>query len=143
MNKIIEEANEQTRIVNANFDNTASRESSESLKLKLNSLTKRIENFEDSSLAENDKMDEIRLQMKNYPAQVMQLSLDVEMRTQQLKLDCEKQLQDYSREYEDSISKIRDYVSKTLKNFKEEQDRTQDPNELKSYDMMEKLFKLT
>ena len=143
MNKIIEEANEQTRIVNANFDNTASRESSESLKLKLNSLTKRIENFEDSSLVENGKMDEIRLQMKNYPAQVMQLSLDVEMRTQQLKLDCEKQLQDYSREYEDSISKIRDYVSKTLKNFKEEQDRTQDPNELKSYDMMEKLFKLT
>ena len=81
--------------------------------------------------------------MKNYPAQVMQLSLDVEMRTQQLKLDCEKQLQDYSREYEDSISKIRDYVSKTLKNFKEEQDRAQDPNELKSFDMMEKLFKLT
>ena len=61
MNKIIEEANEQTRIVNANFDNTASRESSESLKLKLSSLTKRIENFEDSSLVENGKMDEIRL----------------------------------------------------------------------------------
>ena len=53
MNKIIEEANEQTRIVNANFDNTASRESSESLKHKLSSLTKRIDNFEDSRLSEN------------------------------------------------------------------------------------------
>ena len=53
-------------------------------------------------------------------------------------------MQDYSREYEESISKIRDYVSQTLKNFKEEWDRTHlDNSELKSFDMMEKLFKLT
>ena len=65
-------------------------------------------------------MDEIRLKMTNYPTQVMQMQIDVELRTNELKLSCEKQLQDYSREYEESISKIRDYVSQTLKNFKEE-----------------------
>ena len=144
MDKVIEEASEQARKVNANFENTASKESTEALRLKLNTLTKRLDELEDEKNQENNRLDEIRLKMTNYPTQVMQMQIDVELRTNELKLSCEKQLQDYSREYEESISKIRDYVSQTLKNFKEEQDRTHlDNNELKSFDMMEKLFKLT
>ena len=103
-------------------------------------MNKTVESLQDGL----NELGEFQSQMSGFISQIKKLEMHLELKCQETRHNGEKLIRDFSQEHDEQITKMRENFISQLKILKKDQERlSQESNETKSFEMMDKFFKLT